>query len=53
MPRFGWQDEGWFTVAGTVYKTEMQTPSANGKIHLYTGPEGTGLLVATVEEDKL
>jgi hypothetical protein len=49
----GGSDEGWFTVAGTVYESDSNTPYPNATVRLYTGPGGTGDLKATVEVDLL
>ncbi|MEI6577640.1 MAG: hypothetical protein WCO63_15805 [Bacteroidota bacterium] len=42
---------GWFIVAGTVYDTTGSGRMPNGTIRLYTAPDGTGILRATVEVD--
>lgn len=49
----GGSGEGWFTVAGTVYESDNNTPYPNATVRLYTGPGGTGDLKATVEVDLL
>ncbi len=47
----GGQGEGWFTVAGTVYNASGAAVSPNATVKLYTGPDGTGTLVKTIEVD--
>ncbi|MFN8321670.1 MAG: hypothetical protein U0T74_03330 [Chitinophagales bacterium] len=47
----GGEGEGWFTAAGTVYKPNLSTTNPNNTIYLYTGPNGTGTLKATIEGD--
>ncbi len=47
----GGQGEGWFTTAGTVYNTMGTAVSPNATVKLYTGPNGTGSLVKTIEVD--
>ena len=38
-------------IAGSVYKVDQITPSPNGTIYFWTGPGGTGELVATLQID--
>jgi len=38
-------------VCGSVYLTDKVTPNPNGVINLWTGPLGTGNLVASIEVD--
>jgi len=45
----GGQGEGWFTAAGTVYNASGTAVSPNATVKLYTGPNGTGSLVKTIE----
>ncbi|MEI6455104.1 MAG: hypothetical protein WCO93_02350 [bacterium] len=40
-----------WVVSGTVYKNDSVTPNPNGVINFWTGPLGTGNLVATLEVD--
>jgi cytochrome c553 len=47
----GGHGEGWFTAAGTVYNATGATVSPNASVKLYTGPNGTGSLVKTIEVD--
>lgn len=49
--RLGGDGEGWFVVAGTVYDSLSNSPSANGIVQLFTGPGGTGDIKATVQVD--
>lgn len=42
---------GWFVVAGTVYDSLQVTPYPGATVKLYTGPNGTGTLVHTIEVD--
>lgn len=49
----GGQGEGWFNVAGTVYDSAKNNTNPNGRVKLFTGPNGTGSEVATVEVDAL
>ncbi|MFC2114673.1 DUF2712 domain-containing protein [Bacteroidota bacterium] len=48
----GSDGEGWFTVAGTVYDSASTTTNPNGSVKLYTGANGSGSLVATIEVDQ-
>lgn len=48
----GGPGEGWFNLAGSVYKDDLSTPFPKGTIYLYTGPNGSGTLKATVEVDQ-
>lgn len=43
--------EGWFTAAGTVYDTALVNTYPNLTIDLYTGVNGSGDLVKTIEVD--
>jgi len=45
--------EGWFEVAGSVYKSDKNSQNPNGKIFLYTEPNGQGTLKYTIEVDGL
>jgi len=47
----GGKGEGTFTVAGTVYNASGVAVSPNVTVKLYTGPNGTGSLVKTIEVD--
>ena len=47
----GGKGEGTFTVAGTVYNASGAAVSPNATVKLYTGPNGTGSLVKTIEVD--
>jgi len=47
----GGPGEGWFTVAGTIYNELNNSPTPNGLVELYTGPNGTGTLAYTLEVD--
>jgi hypothetical protein len=47
----GGSGEGWFAVAGTVYNASGAAVSPNATVKLYTGPNGTGSLVKTIEVD--
>jgi len=49
----GGDGEGIFQVAGSVYDSLLVSPYANSTIKLYTGPNGTGTLKATVDGDML
>lgn len=48
----GGEGEGWFIAAGTVYDSTKSTINAGGTIKLYSGPNGTGSLVKTIEVDQ-
>lgn len=48
----GGPGEGWFTVAGTVYRSDKSSVYPGATVRLYTGPAGTGSLMATIEVDK-
>jgi hypothetical protein len=45
------QGEGWFVVAGTVYKPNLTQTLPNSTVRLYTGPNGTGTVARTIEVD--
>lgn len=47
----GGKGEGWFTVAGTAYDNTESNTLTSGQVKLYTGPNETGTLVATVQVD--
>jgi mono/diheme cytochrome c family protein len=49
----GGEGEGWFNAAGTVYTKDGSRTNPNGTISLYTGPNATGDLKATIEVDGL
>ena len=49
----GGSGEGWFTVAGSVYDSNLNATYPNAFVELYTGPNNTGTLVATIEGDAL
>ena len=49
----GGDGEGWFVVAGTVYDSLKTSTYPNSTIKLYSGPNGTGNLVTTIEVDGL
>lgn len=47
----GGSGEGVFTIGGTIYKTNGTAVYPNTTIKLYTGPNGTGTLIKTIEVD--
>ncbi len=47
----GGSGEGTFNVAGTVYNQAGTSINPNGTIYLYSGPNGTGNLLSTIEVD--
>ncbi len=47
----GGSGEGWFIVAGTVYDNAKTNTYPNATVKLYTGTNGSGDLVATIEVD--
>ena len=47
----GGNGKGCFILAGTVYDTLSSSTLSSGKLELYTGPNGTGSLVHTVQID--
>jgi cytochrome c553 len=49
----GGDGEGWFYVAGSIYTMNQQFASPNGKVKIYSGPDGSGTLMATIEVDAL
>jgi cytochrome c553 len=49
--KLGGEGEGCFVVAGTVYDTLSTNTLTSGKIELFTGPDGTGNLVHTIQVD--
>jgi hypothetical protein len=42
---------GWFTASGTVYDSLKVSPYPTATVKLYTGPNGTGSLVANIAVD--
>src|SRR5210317_1078707 len=49
--RAGGGGEGWFNISGSVYDPTRSIPQPNGKIKIYTEPDGNGSLYATIEID--
>ncbi|MFY0674855.1 MAG: hypothetical protein JXQ87_15760 [Bacteroidia bacterium] len=49
----GGTGEGWFTVAGSVFKSDEKSPNSNGKIMLYSKANESGNLIETIEVDAL
>lgn len=49
--RNGGQGDGWFTAAGTMYKADLINFQPNTTVYLYTGPNASGNLVATLNVD--
>ena len=49
----GGPGEGWFTMAGSVYDSQLNDPYPNATVYLYTAPNGTGDLIYTLEGDAL
>lgn len=49
--REGGEGEGWFVAAGTVYDEQQVNTYPGATVKLYTGPNGTGTLVHTIEVD--
>jgi hypothetical protein len=47
----GGKGEGIFTVAGTIYNNNRSASYPNATVKLYTGANGTGTLVKTIEVD--
>lgn len=47
----GGEGDGWFVVAGTVYDEQLVNTYPGATVKLYTGPDGTGTLVHTIEVD--
>lgn len=47
----GGSGEGWFKQAGTIYDELKTTTYPNATVRLYTGPNGTGTLIQTIEVD--
>jgi hypothetical protein len=43
--------EGWFAVAGSVYKSDKASQNPNGKVFLFTEPNMQGTLKYTIEVD--
>lgn len=48
----GGEGKGWFIAAGTVYNIEGTKVNGDAVIKLYTGLNGTGELVKTIEVDR-
>jgi hypothetical protein len=46
----GGDGEGWFTAAGSIYNLQS-TIFPNATVRFYTGQDGTGTLVKTIEAD--
>ncbi|MBP1673184.1 MAG: hypothetical protein H6Q25_999 [Bacteroidetes bacterium] len=42
---------GWFEIAGTIYDSLLVNTYSGATVKLYTGPNGTGTLVYTIEVD--
>ncbi len=51
--RQGRDGTGWFTVAGTVYESNLGVVNPDTTVRLFTRPGGTGKLVGTLEVDGL
>lgn len=49
--REGGEAKGWFTVAGTVYETDRETPYPNVLVELTSKELGRGETVASIEVD--
>lgn len=49
----GGKGYGWFTIAGSIFKGNNVTPNGNGKIYLYSDPNGQGTLKYTLDVDGL
>ena len=49
----GGSGEGWFTIAGTVYDSLKTSTFPNSTVRLFTGPNGSGSLISTIEVDAL
>lgn len=49
----GGEGEGVFVVAGTVYDNLKTNTYPNATVRLYSGPDGTGDLIAIIQVDKL
>ena len=47
----GGSGEGWFVTAGSVYDASKLNPYPNSTLKIFTGPNGTGALVKTIEVD--
>lgn len=47
----GEKGEGWFTIAGTIYQSNLDDTYENATVKLYTGPNGTGELKYTIQGD--
>jgi len=47
----GGEGEGWFVAAGTVYDEQLVNTYPGATVKLYSGPNGTGTLVHTIEVD--
>ncbi len=47
----GGNGKGIFKAAGTIYNTALTSTNPNGKVLLYTQPDSTGKLVATLYVD--
>ncbi len=48
----GGDGEGWFIVAASVYDETKTNPYPGATVKLYTEPNGSGTLKATIEVDK-
>lgn len=48
----GGEGEGWFTMAGSVYKQDKTQLAPGGYITLTSGPANTGSTIYTLEVDK-
>lgn len=48
----GGEGEGWFVVAGSVYKNDLVNIYSNADIKLSTEPQGAGAVFKTIEVDQ-
>lgn len=48
----GGSEEGVFTVAGTVYNNTLTSVFSGATVKLYSGSNGTGELIATIQVDE-
>lgn len=49
----GGDGPGVFTIAGSIYNSDRETPNPNGTVRIYSAPQGGGEVLATVEVDAL
>jgi hypothetical protein len=47
----GGDNDYWWTVAGSIYKSDLTTYNPNGAVYFYNGKQPSGVLVKTIQVD--